>query len=802
MNTNSDLKSYRPLLCRVAGYSTRSDFDQIFKSVLEKSGVDKNTSFLLKMELHRLQRPCRTPVDLRGLVDGECEEHIHEGVLHYFDEIAKAVYEEQIKNFNGYTIGVYESVTNTINNYRVMHEKEKRGIKVDIDQIKKKKIAAKKYFETITFNNFHTRKEERMHYVSDIYLIDRGVDKYIGRSIDISVSGCQIKAKKDFMPEKGRVIELLFRKLKEEFELSLKGHLKYEVVGIDVCESDEDFNIIRLKRVPCEATIKFDQFLANYIIGNKRRYKINLDNTIDSIYSRGYSQYSLPRRSDLNVFVRNEVDSFMAIATESNRETMEFWKDSADNLFIHNLLNKEKMRALIDKLNNGASNSYLYVFKGLNKNKECVFYAAFEEDFNSNSSLKESFCKLGIDKYTFKVFNVTVSKTSSEFAYQPFSLTSNEIEVFRRLNKRPSARTMNKFDGLSHIVSIRDITTEGSKEDYLNKADIEYQVDKLRVFKLDRVHEQIAVAPIKAVDIRKENRYKINTSALVDINKLSLEGKTVDLSTKGLKVKLNEPSELSKGDIVSISLPEYNLKALKYSIVNINNDLDEICLVVHGDVIEHKGRIFLRNLFNKNKNNLVDYQIGDNNEEISYCIQNILSTSATNLSAYLHRQGVRSLIRKVSFGSEKMDIIDKLMNENMIELGFLQKENIYRAIIKDKLSAGNGSNASASENIYISIHKDEIKAVSEKELGTKEDRVEFIKTAMSKGSFYCLNSSFARAGRPDMSKIGIELNYISVYAMHKGKEIEDELWSINGIIDLKDITSEVVSRCLGKSHIH
>lgn len=785
MNSNSDLKAYRPLLCRIATYSNRSDFEVVFKQIMEKSKIDKSTSFLLKMELKRLQKPCNIPVDLRGLVDDDCELYIHNEVAHYFDDIAKSVFEEQCKNFNGYTVGVYESVTNTINNYRVMHEKEKNGIKVDLNKIRRKKISTKKYFDIIEFNNFHTRKEERMHYVSDVYLIKNDIDSYIGKSIDISVSGCQLKVKKEYLPKTGSVIELIFKKLNDEFELSLKSNLKYQIVS--VAEHDE-YNILGLKRIHCKDTDKFDEFLSNYIIGNKRRYKINLDNTIESVYSRGYSQYSLPRRSDLNIFIKENKKCFMGIATESNREIMEYWKDSSSNICINSAFSEEKISFLIEKMNKGIKDSYLYVFKGINKNKEIVFYSLFEDEIIGKEGLRDSFCKLGIDKYSFKVFCVSISQSSSDYAYQPFSLMNNEIEVFRNLNKKPSTRNMIKLKGLSHVISVRDITTKGFIEDFKGQ-NIQYcNISEIKSFKLPKA-EKLDIIPIKSIDIRKENRYKIKTEASIRIEKLELTGETVDLSTKGLRIKINEDHVIKKGEKIKVSLPEFNLVNLSYSVVHFIEDKKEVCLVVNGDIIEHKGRIFLRNLFNKNKNNLVDYQIGDNNEELSFCIQNILSCSSTNLSAYLNRQGFRSLIKKVSLGNNDKDFTSNLISNEKIELGFLMKESIYNSIVKDKLRSGNCSNSSASENIYISIQNDEIKAVSEKDFKNIEDKKEFIQNANEKGKFYCINSSFSRAGRPDMTKIGVELNYISVYAMHKGQELEDELWSINGIIDIKDITN-------------
>jgi hypothetical protein len=39
-----------------------------------------------------------------------------------------------------------------------------------------------------------------------------------------------------------------------------------------------------------------------------------------------------------------------------------------------------------------------------------------------------------------------------------------------------------------------------------------------------------------------------------------------------------------------------------------------------------------------------------------------------------------------------------------------------------------------------------------------------------------------------------ELNYVSVYAVHKAKILEEQLWNISAVGDIIDITDEVLRR--------
>jgi hypothetical protein len=45
-----------------------------------------------------------------------------------------------------------------------------------------------------------------------------------------------------------------------------------------------------------------------------------------------------------------------------------------------------------------------------------------------------------------------------------------------------------------------------------------------------------------------------------------------------------------------------------------------------------------------------------------------------------------------------------------------------------------------------------------------------------------------------MDHLNPELSYISSYAIHRGKQIEQDIWSVCGVIQLLDITQETLIR--------
>ena len=59
---------------------------------------------------------------------------------------------------------------------------------------------------------------------------------------------------------------------------------------------------------------------------------------------------------------------------------------------------------------------------------------------------------------------------------------------------------------------------------------------------------------------------------------------------------------------------------------------------------------------------------------------------------------------------------------------------------------------------------------------------------------FCFKIYLSRTGRPDTDYIAKELGYVSLYAIHKAKVLEEELWSVVGVGDVIDISDEVLLR--------
>jgi hypothetical protein len=70
----------------------------------------------------------------------------------------------------------------------------------------------------------------------------------------------------------------------------------------------------------------------------------------------------------------------------------------------------------------------------------------------------------------------------------------------------------------------------------------------------------------------------------------------------------------------------------------------------------------------------------------------------------------------------------------------------------------------------------------------------FISRALNRGLFFCVQVRLSRTDDPDMDHLNPELSYISSYAIHRGKQIEQDIWSVAGVMQFLDITQETLVR--------
>ncbi len=126
----------------------------------------------------------------------------------------------------------------------------------------------------------------------------------------------------------------------------------------------------------------------------------------------------------------------------------------------------------------------------------------------------------------------------------------------------------------------------------------------------------------------------------------------------------------------------------------------------------------------------------------------------------------------------------------------LLHDGMMKSLIDDPLKELKDSSASLCTTVYIGRLgvSGEIRylTVREDDFTDSAQRLKFIRESQSRGSFYALRLFLSKTGRPDLTNIAKDLNYVAKYAVHKARALKNAIWSVTAVLDIVDITDEVL----------
>lgn len=447
---------HEDLVNELKQYLGNTKFDMIFKS--KTAELTKPEQFLMKMEMSRLSQPVARFVDLRGLVTGHVKPYEHNGKQHFMDDTAIEVFEKALEQHGEYTLAVYEAVMNTENNHRVLQKKA-------IEKAELPELDDSLDTDVIKFASYESRREERMNYSIKVTITYDDKKNIAASTSDISLSGCKVKLVTRHILKKGQLIAMRLVGLEQDFELGLKNGIQYEVVAVE--NISREYNHIRLKRTYVENNEAFDRFLKSFIHGNKRRYKVNLDNTLDAVVSKGYEQYYIPRVTSLYVFLSKKDDHYypsLSLTTENNIFIQRYFTDERATPCLYNVLNHQRITQLLTQTT-AVKEDYLYTFTHVSSGK-IYYYSATRSELEKTPELSSLFLSFGSQKESWQCFKLQIMPTHPDDSYIPLSLPNSAGENIEKLNKPPSPRVEGLVKDVKYIVVLTSIGNAVEQEQY------------------------------------------------------------------------------------------------------------------------------------------------------------------------------------------------------------------------------------------------------------------------------------------------------------------------------------------------
>ncbi|NMP31957.1 PilZ domain-containing protein [Thalassotalea sp. M1531] len=807
-----DFSQYSSIIERFRGQVNQSEFEANFTHATKS--IAKTERFLLKMEIKRLAQPCTRLIDLRGHVDGECKAYEHDKRTHFLDDIAIKVYQDNVSAYGSYTFGVYEAVNNTENNFRVIYQREKSGdLAPAITKQNKPKVFEKLQYPAkfYQFGNYADRKEERMNFAIPILITLTNDITIEATSSDISVHGCRFKFNEPQKIAVDDVIQIEFTGLTQDFQFGQQSIFEYQVKNL---EHEDNIQFIGVQRLLDKPKDGFKQFLAGYIQGNKRRYKINLDNTIAALQARSLEQFTLPKSNELPIFMEASAGEYApryALTSNNNQSTYQYWQDELKHNTLHCLVSSSRVERLLRAAKLGRS---LTVYSFIHQSKgKSYFYTADEKQLSQDKGFMNQFIGFAASKPSFAVTLLTILSLDKAKAYSPLTLANTLPKKDEYLNLPPSEDIEQRLSRTPYVVVALDITDEQIRQEYAQLSFEDIQTSKLKSFGHIRLTSPPVVDElgINYRNQRIEPRFVYKTPVEVEADGVNWIGKSQDFSVSGLKVHLEKSAVLTKGEIVNVSFPNlqkitssFELKSLPYEVMRINKKKNILNLRVHVEKHQHIGRAFFKVLIEKNKDKLTKDEYADMNPGLSKALRSIYAHTLNVPSLFIQTSGSRYKIESIGSSSNQLPLLNQMKalsdRPNHYNLYPLLNNQQAISLMSNTLKKLQSGDAPITDTLYISIkHESELidSAVTTKlasELKTTKLRKMFIDKALNNGRFYCILVKLSRTDEPDMEHLNPELSYIGSYAIHRGKQIEQEIWSVAGVIQCFDITQEVILR--------
>ncbi|MCG7570218.1 PilZ domain-containing protein [Pseudoalteromonas sp. CNC9-20] len=795
------LLKHQPLVDELKQSLGQASFSRDFAA--KTAQLPKGDQFIIKMEFNRLRQPCSRTIDLRGTASGEVQSYSYKSQQHFMDAQAIATFEKGVARFGDYTMAVYEMVMEEVNNQRQLRQ----GATPQPENTEKSA-------RVIHFASYDFRQQERMNYTIKVSVMVN--DKTIeGKSSDISLGGCKLKLPSHAMLERGQKVQVRFTGLEEDFELGLKNGLEYEIVGIDPA-STIDFYYARMKRTGSETTPGFDEFLARFINGNKRRYKVNLDNTLDAVLTKGYEQYYLPRVSSLFSFIcvnDKKLTPKLLLTTENNAYIHYYFSDEERRSVLPSILNTQRISSILARKGQVKS-TLLYSFSHT-QNGKVFFYSATDIELATYPKLRSLFFSYASRKPSWRVFKLQLVPVQSEDSHIPLSLPDSAGEAIAKLNKPPSARVQSYLKGLKYLCTLSEVSSAN-----LTAHKRRYRLDKslvnqLKVFGHRKVAEpELEVVALEYANLRAHKRYLYQTEVTVESGLAApMSAQSRDFSVLGMQIELSQPApETKKGDVIYLRLPQlqeitkkFELTQLPYEVMAVSKTGTILNLKAYQKSKQpHVGVQFFSQLVENNKDKLQVCEEEPKVPGLSKALRNIVVKNLAQTPLYITKEEAHLELGAIGEGRYQSAIhhIWRQFGEFSTQINLKPLLSIKEfQQLSDTLRDGNRQDKPKTFDLFIRLNlkKDDLSsAVTSRCISTEEDYsslLPFVNKALKSGLLFAFRLHLSKTGRPDTKYLISELKYISHYALHKAKELEQALWRVEGVIDALAIDELVPKLC-------
>lgn len=799
-----DMAPFWDIIVKLRYSYDASDLDDTLKLLLGEQAPTK--AFLVKMEIMKLSQKTLHAIDLRDFFKGQCKPVEVGGITHYLDEESEKLLKLETKQYgNRLTVGAVELVL----------ADAKKRIKTTPTALLKNEIPEA---QILSLTRFYKRKEERIYFTKKVKLYYEDPDflnekerRQIGiegTTTNISNTGISVRFKKHQLPVKKGEVFIHMHEVEREYTFPGEVIVPYRIIKT-VDKNDSTYAMLEI--IPNEDnknTVEFLRFSENYIRTQRGKYRISVENTEEAVNIKMNEQFVVTRLDSLPIYFSREIDSWHVKAqlnTENNSHVGRIGNRENNNEFVAAL---SKLKYLQHYLNSEKPfMEFLFVFP-LTLDSRSAFVAVPSREFYKRPNI----IKLALEakeKKQLKLYRIEGSILDPENEhYIPTSLPDNVVNKLNCKNREPAGITKEFAKSLERMVNISDITDSIDTLQLLNNiklsGDLSVKQNEIKPFTLMVPKEmpKIQESRSESNDFRIEERFIHKTKALVRKKGSSISsevsGFTDNISSRGLRVKLDKASDFQVGDELIVSLPTLKtssgiiFKNQPYKVVG-KVDEQDIRLNIQGNPREHHGRKIMQKYIYENIEIMTYMDIDKEMQGLSRILRNLFTANVHSNYGIISRKESTRYIRNILVSEKKGLLEINSLTDKKKAFKDLMRDETVRSAISRRDSVINKANPYETFHVLVmprkksSGHVYQVTKVIEN-LSKKHDIKGMFENTGRLGEYKLLRIKATKKGRVLNKYFADELDYLSRYSSAKANRIESAIRETTGVIEVSDLS--------------
>ncbi|TKB49260.1 PilZ domain-containing protein [Ferrimonas sediminicola] len=750
--------------------------DSSFDNLLDQATTHLSNSdrFLIRMELRRLNQECQRRIDLSGT--GEIREYTITGLTHRLTEEARQFLEQQLELYEGrYTVGAYESLMSYLKGEPEQAEEEPEG------------APAPFRMELLPMGHYIRRRETRHTFSSAITLWQPDGAPVSGRTQDLSIRGARIKTDRKWQLNPDLPIFVSYTELASEFVApELKHGVSYKLVE---ALTGSDSQSLRLRRSDSDSGL--DQTFERILSVSRLRTRPELNHLLRTAKSRGYERQYLPQLNSLPLAMSikgGKLRPSLVLQTRANQAHLDYWMDERGHSQIGAALTEERLARVL-KHPREVAHQLLFSFIHLHEGHRLFFSATLWE--LNRLEMAACFFKHGGHKQGFKLHRIQLHAISDK---------DKEWACHSPVNGRAAdSLVQQQLRALSLLINLE--STDLGNASGFSGYDSPCHINQLRRFGQKRV-SGLDPSPLACdhQELRREPRFSLQTRVVLNQGRRQLVAHSVDVSPRGLRLMLGETAELPSGEMIKVEFPELQpmagklkLKGLPYELVRCQQDKRTLHLkAAEGD--PHAGVVFLSHLLSQNRSKIAQVGSKLQHRQLLEGMKNLILKRLYSLPFFVHKHKAHFEANLAGSSLLPSTTFQALTDPHGLSLEAI----LDNPVVKQHLEGVARSHDEGLRGWQATLllhwppQRELRKAWTLSEIGDDHDVHSKLMELGAKGHLKAVTIKLDRAQKPDLDYLQGELAAISTHALHRAKELEEMLWQIVVVGELKEVTAEIL----------